>query len=427
MSLGGGTFISQNKVLPGSYINFVSAARLKASLSDRGVATMPLELDWGLDGEVFTVTSEEIIKDCKKIFGYNYTDNKMGDIRDLFLNATVAHLYRLNSGGAKAANTYATAKYSGIRGNQLKVVIAANIDNPGKYDVELYLAQSLTDSQTVSTASELSDNDYVVWKKDATLAVTAGLSLAGGTNGEATGDSHSDYLAAIESYTFNCMGTKVKDSATKLLYTAFTKRMRDEVGVKFQCVLYNQAADYEGVINVKNNAEIIPWVIGAQAGCPVNATLTNAAYNGEAEVEASYTQTELKKAIENGEFTIHKVDNEFRVLKDMNSLVTELENKNELFKSNQTIRVIDQIAMDIAALFNKKYLGKIKNNDSGRISLKNDIAKHHEELQKLGAIENFSGGDIEVSKGDSKTSVVVEDVITVVNAIEQLYMTVTIE
>lgn len=44
MALGGGTFVTQNKTLPGAYINFVSAAAASATLSDRGIATMPLEL-----------------------------------------------------------------------------------------------------------------------------------------------------------------------------------------------------------------------------------------------------------------------------------------------------------------------------------------------------------------------------------------------
>ena len=42
MSLGGGSFISQNKVLPGAYINFVSAASASATLSDRGGDGKPL-------------------------------------------------------------------------------------------------------------------------------------------------------------------------------------------------------------------------------------------------------------------------------------------------------------------------------------------------------------------------------------------------
>ena len=63
MALGGGTFLVQNKVLPGSYINFISAARASAVLSDRGVATMPLELDWGPDEVVFAVENSEFQKD----------------------------------------------------------------------------------------------------------------------------------------------------------------------------------------------------------------------------------------------------------------------------------------------------------------------------------------------------------------------------
>ena len=52
MALGGGTFTVQNKELPGAYINFVSAASADASLSERGIVTMPLELDWGVSGRI---------------------------------------------------------------------------------------------------------------------------------------------------------------------------------------------------------------------------------------------------------------------------------------------------------------------------------------------------------------------------------------
>lgn len=34
--LGGGTFTKQDKVLPGSYINFVSLAKAASMLSERG-------------------------------------------------------------------------------------------------------------------------------------------------------------------------------------------------------------------------------------------------------------------------------------------------------------------------------------------------------------------------------------------------------
>ncbi len=131
MALGGGNFTTQNKELPGTYINFVSAASASAALSGRGIATMPLELDWGKEGEVFEVTNEEFQKNSMKIFGYAFDDPKMKGIRDLFLGAKTLYAYRLNGGGEKASNTYASALYGGTRGNDLKIVIQANADNKG--------------------------------------------------------------------------------------------------------------------------------------------------------------------------------------------------------------------------------------------------------------------------------------------------------
>ncbi|WP_334296246.1 phage tail sheath N-terminal beta-sandwich domain-containing protein, partial [Clostridioides difficile] len=43
-------------------------------------------------------------------------------------------LYKLNK-GVKASCTIATAKYSGIRGNDLKVTVTTNIDENAKFDV----------------------------------------------------------------------------------------------------------------------------------------------------------------------------------------------------------------------------------------------------------------------------------------------------
>ena len=102
MALGGGNFISQNKVLPGTYINFVSAAHASAALSDRGYAAMPPVLGWGIENEVFAVTSGDFQKNSLEIFGYPYTHEKMKGLRDLFANASMLYAYRLDSGGEKA-------------------------------------------------------------------------------------------------------------------------------------------------------------------------------------------------------------------------------------------------------------------------------------------------------------------------------------
>ena len=434
MALGGGTFTVQNKVLPGAYINFVSLATATATLSDRGYATMPLELDWGIEGEVFEVTNADFQKNSMKIFGYDYTNEKLKGLRDLFKNITTLFAYRLNGDGVKASNTFATAKYAGTRGNDIKIQVQVNVDDNSLFDVNTYLGTVMVDSQTVAKAADLVANDYVTFKSSAELSSTAGTPLEGGTNSEVTGTNHQAYLDKIESYSFNAMGVVTTENTIKSLYDAFCKRMRDEVGAKFQVILYNKASDYEGIINVKNKtsdegwseASLVYWVTGISAGCAVNKSNLNKVYDGEFAINVDYTQTQLTKAIQAGEFTLHQVGDDIRVLEDINSLVTETETKAYIFKDNQTIRVIDQIANDIAVLFNTKYLGAVPNDEAGRISLWADIVKHHEQLQDIRAIENFTDEDVKVSQGDTKKAVVVQDAVTVVNAMAKLYMTVTV-
>lgn len=427
--LGGGTFNAQNKKLPGTYINFASASRASASLSDRGIVAIPLLMDWGAADEVFEVSNEKFVNNSLKIFGYDYSHDKMKGLRDLFKNTKTLYAYRLNGKGTKATNTYAEAKYPGIRGNDLKIIISKNVDDETKFDVKTVLEFKEMDVQTVKNSSELVANDWVTFKS-AELQETASTPLASGTNGtEVTTSEYQAFLNAIESYSFNALGCPVEDTKINELFVTFTKRMRDEVGAKFQTVVYRKPADYEGVISVENEvtddvnkASVVYWTTGAQAGCAVNKSLTNTAYDGEFKIKVDYTQSQLADALESGKFIFHNVTGEVRVLEDINTFTSVTDEKSIDFSNNQTIRVIDQIANDVAALFNTKYLGKIPNNASGRISLQSDVVAIHRALEDIQAIENFSADDIVVAQGDTKKSVVLTDKITVINAMSQLYM-----
>ena len=52
--------------------------------------------------------------------------------------------------------------------------------------------------------------------------------------------------------------------------------------------------------------------------------------------------------------------------------------------------------------------------------------KHHQELERQRAIENFDPENVQVAAGQTKRSVIVTDAVTPVCAMEQLYMTVTV-
>ena len=473
MALGGGTWLTQNKKLPGTYINFVSKVRANVNMADRGYAAMPLELDWGIEGEVFTVENTDFQKNSMQIFGYDYSHEKLQPLRDLFKNLKTGYFYRINNGAVKASNDLATAKYGGIRGNDLTISIQKNIDDEEKYDVITYLNEytnshnslvgtaqiaiahtaqksnvlTILDKQTISAWENLKDNDYVKFKRSGTLSekAIANKPLEGGSNGsEISGLQYQEFLEKIEPYYFNILGCVSTEKTIQDLIIQFTKRLRDEVGAKFQCVVYNyENADYEGVISIKNSvtdegkspASLVYWVTGAEASCAVNASCTNKTYDGEYAINTNYKQTELEKAITNGMLIFHRVaDNvdgdivgDINILRDINTFTSFTKEKNEDFSSNQVVRVLDQHAIDIARLFNKTYLGKEPNDNEGRMALWGDIVAYEKEMQRIRAITNFKAEDVPIpTMGQSKETVLSEYAIQPVMCMEKLYMNIIV-
>ncbi len=346
--LGGGVFVTQNKVLPGSYINFVNASKASSTLGDRGAVAIALKLGKA-PNTVIEVTRNDFVQNAKELLGFDSTADEMIMLREIFCHATKVYIYDMGTDG-----TY-----------------------------------------TVANACD-----------------------------------------ALESYDFNilCAYTGVEEEITT--YITQVKSWRDDMGKKCQVVVYNaNVPNHEGVINVVSTVSdedtepyaLVAWVAGAEAGCGVNASCTNQLYTGEYTVVTNKTQAQLEHCITEGQLAFHLVYGEVRVLEDINSLTETTMDKGDDFKYNQTIRVIDQIANDIAKLFNTKYIGKIPNNASGRALLWSDIVKHHRQLEELQAIENFDSSLLTVEQGDTKKSVIVNDVVTVTNCMSQLYMTVVIQ
>jgi hypothetical protein len=450
MALGGGTFLFYNKVMPGTYINFVSKLRASTDVSDRGFGAMMLSFDWGPTGEVFRVDSDDFQKSCQKIFGYDYAHEKLKGLRDLFIGLKTGYFYRLNSDSVKAANAIATAKYGGIRGNDLGVSIQADPDNSGKYVVTTYLTSEgvrkvVAEQRNIGVIADVVSNDYVDFKSSAQLTATAYTPLTGGSNGAAiTAQNYQDGLGMLEPYYFNTIGYAGADDTIKSLLINFTKRARTETGAKFQLVIHGkQKVNDEGIISVLNDVtdtgaekgSLVYWTLGQEASCPINKSVTNTIYNGEYTVNAKYKQYELQQAITNGMFVFHTVSDsvsgniqgDVRVLKDINTFTEFSKEKTRDFAMNQVIRVLDNWAVDSARLFNRTYLGKSQNDQIAREALWNDLVALAEEYARVRAIQNFTDKDIPIpSQGEHKEDVLVDVQLQPTVAMEKLYMTVVV-
>ena len=170
-------------------------------------------------------------------------------------------------------------------------------DTQSRLLVKTFIDDVLVDSQEVSgataTTDDLTANDFVDWIAEVSLSAGT-INLSGGTNATVTSGDYATFLTAIEPYSFNVIGYAGTDSAVKALFAAFTERMRDNQGIKFQCVLHKyESANYEGIISVENSpvssssADLVYWVVGAQAGCAVNKSNTNIKYDGEYDINGT--------------------------------------------------------------------------------------------------------------------------------------------
>lgn len=437
--MAAGTWTTQNKVRPGVYINFESVPKPLGTVGDRGIVTMALPLSWGEAKKIITIEAGE---DPFDKLGYDLASSQLLLIREALKRAKTLLLYRLNTGIKATAtidNLTVIAKYGGVRGNDLSIVIQTNVDDPAKFDVKTLLDGKEMDVQTVATIEELQDNKWVDFSGTGALSVTAGVSLTGGADGEVTNQDHMDYLAAIEVQDFNTMALTSDDPTLKSLYVSFVKRMREDEGKKIQVVMPNYPdADYEGVISVKNGVilsdgtvidatKAVAWVAGATAGAEMNESLTYMAYDDAVDVDIRYTNTQIIEALNNGEFIFTPSDGKAIVEQDINTLTSFTPTKGKQFRKNRVIRVLDGIAVDFKRIFENYYIGKVNNNEDGRNLFKNECINYLTTLQNIAAIQNFdSQTDITVQQGSESDSVVVELYVQPVDSVEKLYFTIKI-
>ncbi len=441
----GGTWVSQSKDRPGLYINFKSKEASVGSMGERGILAVPAALSWGNPNGLIVLNAETYLDKALALIGYRATDDRVRHITAAMGHASKILLYRLSAkGGVKAKATAgtltATAKYEGVRGNDLKIIIEANVDVAGSFDVKTLLESEEVDSQMVATADKLISNDFVVFSGTGALTANAGVSLTGGTAGTGGNGEYAEAFTAFEVEDFNVLTVPTDDSSIKQLAVAYTKRLRDSEGKKMQTVLYNHpGADHEGVINLKNSIiasdgmKVDPlhmlWEIAAmEAAANVDDSLTYTVIPDAVDVFPKYTSTEIGQALKNGELVLSVVNGEVRIEQDVNSLKTFTSDKGKQFRKNRIVRVLDSIANDLQRIFSTSYIGKVSNNAEGRNLFKAEIINYMTTLQGLGAVQNFnSQTDIVIVQGNDSDAVVVNLAIQPVDSIEKIYMTVTVK
>lgn len=438
--MAGGTYTSQNKVRPGVYINLVGEKKTVGSMGERGTVSVPLNLNWGQSKAVIAINASD---DLRSLLGYDLSAPELLLVREAFKKAKTLLLYRLNEGTkatAVAGSLTLTAKFGGVRGNDITVAVKQNVDDEARFDVITFVAKEAVDSQTAANIAELKSNAFISFGGTGALTLAAGVPLVGGSNGTVTNQDHTDYLAQIELKDFNTIALVSADLSLKSVYAAFARRLREEEGRKIQVVLANYpSADSEGVISVKNGVKLLDgtvldaqkatvWVAAATAGAPMNKSLTYEAYEEAADADIRYTNSQTVEALQAGEFLFTVSGGRVIVEQDINTFTGYSPEKGKAFSKNRVIRVLDGIANDFKHIFESFYIGKVDNNADGRSLFRNECLKYLNNLQSLNAIQNFDAqADLSVAAGVDTDSIIIEAHIQPVDSVEKVYMKVTVK
>ncbi|RXZ77249.1 phage tail sheath protein [Paenibacillaceae bacterium] len=440
--MAGGTFNTQNKIRPGVYINFRSKPTTPNTIGERGIVAFPASMPWGATG-ITIIDSESFETQSLALLGFAPSDARIRHIRAALSHARRVLIYRLGAqGAAKATATIgaatATAKYGGLRGNDLTVSVQSDLDNAGKFDVITYLDSFEVDRQSAELVEDLVNTDFITFTGTGELTASAGVKLTGGTTGTSTGSDYTAALAAFEAEEYNVIGIPTDDQPTIQLVIAYIKRLRDEGKKVVAVVVRYPQADFEGVISLKNGvitsdglqveAVSLVWEIAAmEAAAGMNEGLTYMAIPNAVEGYPKYTNSQIVQALRDGELIITTANGMAVIEQDINTLTSFTVEKGKPFSKNRVIRVLDGIANDLKRNFELAYLGKVSNNEDGRAMLRSEIVTYLEALQAMGAIQNFDPqSDILLSAGEEADSVYVQLAIQPVDSMEKIYMDVMV-
>ena len=444
--MAGGTWTNQNKIRPGVYIRFTSSRGLGLTVSDRGTVAIAEALSWG---PVETVQTIEAGADMTPYTGYDITNAKNRFLNEIFkgTNRTAAPnkvlLYRLGATGQLAASANispltANAKYPGVRGNDITIVITELTSPADTFTVTTVVDGDTVDQQTVQTAQELTPNDWVTWSGTGALTETAGTPLTGGADGTPASSDYSDFLTAIEPYKFDVLIYDGSDSTVQDAMVAFVKRLAEEEGSYTQLVAAGLTnPDDRFVVNVNSGVtlsdgteltsqQVTWWAGGALAGAQYNESLTYASYPNAVDVSPKLTNSGYEQALSSGQFVLFEDDGVVKVEQDINSLVTYTTDITEPYHKNRVIRLLNTIANDIYQQFSDGYIGVVNNNEAGRMQFKSAIVGYLLDIQANEGIQNFEADDVTVEAGEDIDAIVVNLAIQPVDSVEKIYVTITV-
>jgi len=167
-----GTWTSQNKILPGAYINFLTKAPLSITAGDRGIVALLQEMSVGTAGEMYTITTTD-----QSEYPEGATDADKLLVNEVLKGAEKVIVYNLGSSHNTSAVEQALAVLETVAFNVLVYPYTGTSYDTNKQTIATWI-KAMRDEEGVKVQAVLAD--YAA-DSEAIINVTQGIKLADGT------------------------------------------------------------------------------------------------------------------------------------------------------------------------------------------------------------------------------------------------------
>ncbi len=439
--MAGGTWSpTEGKVRPGFYMNFVAAALASIQAGSRGTVAIPVKADWGpvkdfteiedlatllaTYGEDVAVGSTAyraiflaLLGGAKTVLGYRLVDSSAAKMTKSLVDTTAVTPVSV----LKLDSKYETAR-------AFKVTTRTNLVDSNKSDILLYEGTTLLYTFTFThgtggidnAVAAINDDVQNLWVDATKLAAGNGIladvsasAFTGGNSG-ISGIANSDYIAAQAQFekrkwnifVMDCEG----DSALQTSMYAWIVGLRDD-GWGVTTIFGGDSTDdltpatgnarsatfnHEGIINLITGGiiggvtyasyELAPWIAGKIAGQKLSESITYAT-GTFTDVIPRLSNAQIISALQSGSLCLVHDGVKVKVEQGINTLTTLRQGQNNQWKKIRAIRTMDSINDDLLAAASDNYIGKVNNNEDGRIALISAFKKYMDTLVIGGLIE----------------------------------------
>ncbi|RYD01641.1 hypothetical protein N752_29120 [Desulforamulus aquiferis] len=136
-----------------------------------------------------------------------------------------------------------------------------------------------------------------------------------------------------------------------------------------------------------NSAMVAPYVAGLIAGQKLSETITYALCPFS-DVSPRLTNNQVIAALQAGSLVLVHDGEKVKVEQGINTLTGLRQGQNNQWKKIRAIRTMDAINNDLLKAASDNYIGKVNNNDDGKVALLNAFKQYMDTLVQGGIVES---------------------------------------